>query len=131
MRKRLRKKLHRDEFQEYGFTVSWQFDPPLDAEDLDMFFKALIASVEGRNLTFGGGGGLEQGSGFICKKGCGSVSEEDRSTVADWFEALKPRVSTIVGPCEDAWHSPRPELTIIRDWIRQGASGIIIPPSKR
>jgi|GEM_PF-2281841 len=51
--------------------------------------------------------GPEEGSGFVCKAGCGSASEEDRARVEGWFRALKPAlplpmVSATVGPLEDA-----------------------------
>lgn len=126
MKKRLRKKLHRGEFQELGFAVTWQFIDPLDAEELDTLFHALLALVEGRGLTFGGGGDLKQGSGFLCKKGRGSVAEEDSTRMVEWFEALGPTVSATVGPHEDAWHT-RAEFTIVRDWIARDAPVIILP----
>lgn len=126
MRKRLRKKLHRGEFQELGFIVSWQFTPLLDTSDLDTFFDALLALIESRGLTFGGGGGPKQGSGFLCKKGRGSVTEEDSTKVVEWFGSLGPTVSATVGPPEDAWQT-RAEVTIVRDWIARDAPRIILP----
>lgn len=129
VKKRLRKKLHRGEFQEFGFAVAWQFTPALDDEALDLFFQVLVKKVENRKLTFGGGGDLQQGSSFFCKKGRGSTSEEDRTFVAQWFRELEPVVSATVSLPEDAWHSQPPQVTIVRDWI--GRAKIIILPQVR
>ena len=126
MKKRLRKKLHKGEFQELGFAVSWQFTDTLDTKELDTFFDALLVMVEGRGLTFGGGGGPEQGSGFLCKKGRGSVSGEDCMGVARWFELLGPKVSATVGSPEDAWHT-QPEFTVVRSLIERDAPVVILP----
>ena len=53
MKKRLRKKLHRGEFQEFGFSIAWQFAPALDALGCDQFFEALIGMVEAAGLPAG------------------------------------------------------------------------------
>ncbi len=129
MKKRLRKKLHRGEFQEFGFAVAWQFTPALDDPYLNLFFAALMEMAQDRGLTFGGGGDPKQGSGFFCKKERCSTSEEDRSLVADWFRTLEPTVSVTIGPPEDAWHSQPPQVTTVRDWI--GRADIIILPQVR
>ena len=129
MKKRLRKKLHRGEFQEFGFAVAWHFTPALDDPALNLFFEALIGMAENRGLTFGGGGDAKQGSGFFCKKERGSTSEEDRSVVAAWFQESKPAVSATVGPFEDAWHSQPPQVTRVKEWI--GRADIIILPQVR
>ncbi len=129
MKKRLRKKLHQGEFQGFGFAVAWRFTPALDDEALDLFFQALVKNVENRKLTFGGGGDLQQGSGFFCKKGRGSTSEEDRTFMAQWFQELEPAVSATVSLPEDAWHSQPPQVTTVRDWI--GRANIIILPQVR
>ncbi len=130
MKKRLRKKLHRGEFQEFGFAVAWQFAPALDDECLDLFFQALVKVAEDRQLTFGGGGDSKQGSGFFCKKKHASTSEEDRSLVAEWFRELEPAVSATIGFHEDAWHSKPPQVTTVREWIGR-ADMIILPPVRR
>jgi uncharacterized protein YggL (DUF469 family) len=129
MKKRLRKKLHRGEFQEFGFAVAWQFTSAQDDETLNLFFQALVKMVEDRELTFGGGGDTKQGSGFFCKKGRGSTSEEDRSLVTKWFGDLGPVVSAKSGTLEDAWHSQSPQVTVVKDWI--GRADIIILPQVR
>lgn len=127
MRKRLRKKLHRGEFREFGFAVAWHLASPLDAPATDLFFDALVDAVRARGLTFGGGGGPWGGSGFVCKAGRGSATEEDRAAIAEWFRALGPALSVTVGPLEDAWRGP-PQVTSVREWIMRGAEVIVMPP---
>ncbi len=130
MKKRLRKKKHRGEFREFGFGIAWNFARVLGAPDRDLFFDALLDIVAARGLTFGGGGGAEQGSGFLCKARRDSPSEEDHSQVAEWLRDLAPSVSATVGPFEDAWHGP-PQVTSVREWIARGGEVIILPPVRR
>jgi len=119
MKKRLRKKLHRG---------AWEFAHPLDTQSNDLFFDEFLEMVSARGLSFGGGGVPGQGSGFICKRRCGSASEEDRSLMAEWFRNLGALVSATVGPLEDAWHSSPPQVTSVQDWIARGGEVIIMPP---
>lgn len=131
MNKRLRKKLHRGEFQEFGFAITWHFTRPLDTPDLDLFFDALVETASESGLTFGGGGSSEHGSGFLCRKGRGSITEEHRSQVAAWFQEWGPALSATVGPPEDAWQSQSPQVTIIKDWIGRGGDVVIMPPARQ
>lgn len=85
--------------------------------------------VMARGLTFGGGGGPEEGSGSVCEAGRGSASEEDRARVGEWFRALEPATSATVGPLEDAWHAP-PQVTSVREWVGRGAEVIVMPPAR-
>ncbi len=131
MRKRVRKKLHRGEFQELGFSIAWQFTRPLDAEAIDLFFDALIEMVTAKGLNFGGGGGPEQGSGFICKVRRGSALETDRAFAAQWFQGLGPTVSVTVGPLEDAWYGSSSQVTKVREWVKNSGEIIVMPPVTR
>ena len=125
MKKRLRKKLHRGEFQEFGFSVAWQFTPALDAPGCDLFFEALIGRVEAAGLSFGGGGGPEGGSGFLCLAKRGSASEKDRAQFAEWFRKLE--IEVVVGPLEDAWHSPEPQIESVKAAIERDEQTLVLP----
>lgn len=50
MKKRLRKKLHRGEFQEFGFGIAWQFMDPLDADSNNLFFDAMLEMVSAKSV---------------------------------------------------------------------------------
>ncbi len=128
MKKRLRKKLHRGEFQEFGFPVAWQFSPALDSEGCELFFDALIGKVEAAGLSFGGGGGPEGGSGFLCLAKRGSASEKDRVQLAEWFRKLEIEVT--VGPLEDAWHGPEPQFESAKAAIKRDEQMVLLPPAR-
>jgi len=53
MNRRIRKKLHRGEFNTLGFEVQATFDPPL--QDVDAFLDEFIAFCEANCLCCGGG----------------------------------------------------------------------------
>ncbi len=131
MKKGLRKKLHRGEFQEFGFGIVWRFTGTISAESNGLFPQALLDMIAASGLTFGGGGSLTEGSGFVCKAGRGSASEEGRSQVAGWFRDFRATMSATVGPLEDAWHEPSPNVTSVRDWIGRGGEVIALPPARR
>ena len=96
----------------------------------DLFFGALLETIGGNGLTFGGGGSLTQGSGFVCKAGRGSPSEDDRSHIAAWFRHLAG-VSATVGPLEDAWYGSPPQIVSVKEWIGRGGDVLILPPARR
>ncbi len=54
MNRRLRKKLHRGEFNQLGFGIRCVFDPPLREDTL---WDTLIPFVESHDLAVGGGMG--------------------------------------------------------------------------
>ena len=85
--RRLRKKLHVGEFQEFGFAFKNQIKPGTREE---VFIDALLDEViEPRGLEFGGWVSV----GFITKAVRGSVSEEDRAAVIAWLSA-RPEVES-------------------------------------
>ncbi|HEY2932919.1 MAG TPA: 50S ribosome-binding protein YggL [Acidobacteriota bacterium] len=58
MKKRLRKKLHRGEFCEFGFEVRFQLSEGLDDARLEQFWDIFIGeAIEARGLMCGGGCG--------------------------------------------------------------------------
>ncbi len=98
--RRLRKKLHVDEFQELGFEVEIHWTAQAVAADMDVLFWRFIAEViEGQGLCFGG----SDSAGFIYRQGA-SVTEDDRAALARWLEASSDVASFTVGPLVDAWY---------------------------
>ena len=104
--RRLRKKLHVDEFQELGFYVSFRFVDKLDASKRDNFLDAFIVdAIEANDLIFGGS---DEG-GFVAGDECKSATELHRDLVKAWLSARSEVVSVSVGPLVDAWYLPDEE----------------------
>lgn len=92
MKKRLRKKLHKGEFQEFGFQMEVIFDPPLSDEVNDEYIDRFLNMIEARTLEVGGGLGPDRWDGFIAGRK-GSAKNEDRDQVQKWIdENLKPKL---------------------------------------
>lgn len=102
--RRLRKKLHLDEFREFGFKISFSLPENLDSEKLDNFFdQFLVEAIENNGLVFGGGVG-ENSGGFVTLGKRGSATEEHRERVKNWL-SVHPMVADIqIGELVDAWH---------------------------
>lgn len=101
--RRLKKKLHLGEFQQFGFEVSITLKPNLEIDDLDRFLEAFILdAIEKNELAFGGG----IDCGFITTWKRGSVSEAHRSIVENWLNLRQEVASVTLGPLVDAWYSP-------------------------
>jgi len=84
--RRLRKKLHIDEFQELGFSVAWRFPEGTSEEQIDQTVDAFINEViEPNKLAFDGSGYLVW-EGLICKQEIGKCTEEHQATVRRWLE---------------------------------------------
>ncbi len=97
--RRLRKKLHLGEFQEFGFAFKNQIKPGAREE---IFIDALLDEViEPRGLEFGGWVTV----GFITKAARGSVSEEDRAAVMAWLRARPEVESALASELVDAWYT--------------------------
>lgn len=102
--RRLRKKLHVDEFREDGFHLRVVLRA-LSAAEADRFWDAFLAeAIEARGLTYGGGE-----EGFVAALR-GSATEADRDAVRDWLAARPEVVSAAIGPLVDAWYDDAPLL---------------------
>lgn len=87
--RRLRKKLHIEEFQELGFSVAWRFAEGVAVEDIDGTLDAFIDEViEPNGLAFDGSGYL-QWEGLICLQKIGHCTDAHREQVKNWLEARK------------------------------------------
>ncbi len=85
--RRLRKKLHIDEFQELGFSVNWLFAEGTDVAVVDSTLDAFIEElVEPNGLAFDGSGYLSW-EGLICLQKIGKCTDEHRALVTKWLEA--------------------------------------------
>jgi uncharacterized protein YggL (DUF469 family) len=105
--KRLRKKLHVGEFQEFGFLISFMLPEDIACEIQDGFFCQFIAeAIENNGLSFGGGVGDGESEGFVTAvkgHGRGGITEEHRALVRSWL-AAQPLVTDIrIGALVDAW----------------------------
>lgn len=76
MKKRLRKKLKKGEFKEFGFHIKIIIDPNLNKVKIDdVTWDFIINAIEANDLMFGGGGDHIY-KGFCCKIK-GSATEKD------------------------------------------------------
>lgn len=84
--RRLRKKMHIDEFQELGFSVAWRFPEGTTEEQIDKTVDDFINEVIAPNgLAFDGSGYLAW-EGLVCKEQIGKCTEEDQAIVRKWLE---------------------------------------------
>ena len=99
-KRRLLKKLHLDEFTEYGFEVSYETPQVLEFDFLAALSKDLLAP---RNIVF-----VYEEPGRIFVSGLnGSLSNEVREEVDSWLREAESSPTCHVGPLVDAWHPPR------------------------
>lgn len=83
--RRLRKKLHIEEFKELGFTVSWSFNEGSDEKVLDSTVDQFIREVIVPNGLAYEGSGYLNWQGLVCTQKLGNCTEEHRKIVADWL----------------------------------------------
>lgn len=104
MKKRLRKKLRKREFQELGFDVRFILDPKLSEQEIDSAIDSFLdEAIKSQGLGFGGGGHYDW-DGFVCFMGRGSTTEANRAHIKRWLSARHEVTSYEVGPLIDAWY---------------------------
>ena len=87
--RRLRKKMHIEEFQEVGFSVAWRFPEGTSVDQIDQDVDAFINEViEPNKLAFDGSGYLAW-EGLICTQEVGKCTEEHQALVRKWLEDHK------------------------------------------
>ena len=101
MKKRLRKKLHKGEFQELGFELDFDYNGDLAGDAFDQFWDTWIAFIESIGLRVGGGGATYQS--YFVVNSQGSVSPEQRQQVIDWLQQRADIGNVSAGPLKDAW----------------------------
>lgn len=83
--RRLRKKLHLDEFQELGFSVSWSFPAGSSTNDIDSTLHRFIEEViEPNGLAYDGSGYL-QWEGLVCLQKNGKCTDQHRQLIQQWL----------------------------------------------
>jgi uncharacterized protein len=101
--KRLRKKLHKGEFIEFGFWITFSLLKKMDAKTEDAFIDRFLAeAIDVQNLFFGGGIGKNT-SGFVTLIKRGSATEEHRQYVKNWLNAQANISKIEIGELQDAW----------------------------
>jgi uncharacterized protein YggL (DUF469 family) len=105
MRKRLRKKLRKGEFKEFGCEVRIKLAKGLNEEQIHAFLDAFIEeAIEAHGLQFGGSTFQHECDGFV-EKYRGSVTEANRAEIGRWLAARSDVVSYEFGPLKDAWYT--------------------------
>lgn len=106
LKKRLRKKLHVGEFQQFGFQISAQFHAKLKTAEFDELYDDFIDAIEDAKLLFGGGGEESGIKGFITeRKKYASPSIEQKEKITSWLANRSEIASYKVGDLKDAWNS--------------------------
>lgn len=106
--RRLRKKLHLGEFQEFGYHLSFHLH--LEQMTLNEAVDRWIEFVESRGWAFGGGSLDGLGiAGYLSQFDSGTLTEQDRAASEEWLAAQPWVASHQVAPLSDAWYGPWPE----------------------
>lgn len=104
--RRLRKKLHIDEFQEFGFAISWRFAQGTPVAEIDRTLDQLVDEViEPNGLAFEGSGYL-QWEGLVCLQKLGNCTDEHRELVKKWLESQQFTDVTVSDLFDIWWDLP-------------------------
>jgi uncharacterized protein YggL (DUF469 family) len=108
MNKRLRKKLHKKEFQETGFEVKCVFHEGVSESSFDQFIDDFLTAIEEKSLVFGGGGSLKTSwEGIISKeKKYTSPDSSDKNYILDWLKSRSEIREYSLGRNIDLWYPP-------------------------
>ena len=85
MKKRLRKKLHRGEFRELGFSFDAKFKADTEMQVVEAWLQELASLLNAHSLEMGGGWNSNVCGGFITRER-GSVTPVEQDIVRKWFE---------------------------------------------
>ena len=104
MKKRLRKKLHKGEFKELGFSFDAKFKADTDLGVVEAWLQELAILLHDRGLEMGGGWNSDVCGGFITRER-GSVTSEEREMMKKCFDEHNQNIDQInVGELKDAWY---------------------------
>ncbi|XNM62942.1 50S ribosome-binding protein YggL [Escherichia coli] len=87
--RRLRKKMHIDEFQEIGFSVAWRFPEGTSEEQIDQLSISLSMKSSSRTSWRLTAVGHLAWEGLICTQEIGKCTEEHQAQVRKWLEDRK------------------------------------------
>ena len=95
MKKRLRKKLHRGEFRELGFSFDAKFKADTEMQVVEAWLQELASLLNSHSLEMGGGWNSN-----VC-----SVTPEEQDIVRKWFDEHGQNLESVtVGELKDAWY---------------------------
>ncbi|TWH64601.1 hypothetical protein LX59_02271 [Azomonas agilis] len=98
--RRLRKKLHIDEFQQLGFRIEFKLRPGMtDAQEDNFWDEFILEAIEANQLLFAG-----SETGFVVPMGSVSATPEHQQRVQTWLKARLEVFSVNIGPLMDAWY---------------------------
>jgi len=88
LKRRLRKKFHLGEFQEFGFDVSVNFKKGNGEIQFDKFWNAFIGEIEKNGLVCGGGGDYNGWQVFVTsERKFASPTSSDKERIRIWLES--------------------------------------------
>jgi hypothetical protein len=105
MKKRIRKRLHKGEFQEFGFRVLVKMKEGLTSEAREAFLdEFILQAIEAKGLLFGGGTDERELSGFVTQADRGSATDAHRRGVGAWLQNRLEVIEVEIGNLVDAWY---------------------------
>ena len=98
--RRIRKKLHTDEFQELGFAIEMTLGDHLDSMQGEAFIDRFLADlIEPNGMAYGG-----WTDGYVVSSGQGSLGEQHRTLISEWLSATHEVDKYIVHALTDCWY---------------------------
>lgn len=107
-KRRLRKKLHIEEFQVLGFEVDFRLNKSMERGGTDRVFDFFIDRIEQRELSCGGGGSIHELHFFITRRDDTSTTQDDRRYVLEAINAMPEVVQVNASDFIDAHYPDDP-----------------------
>lgn len=108
LKRRLRKKFHLGEFQEFGFEVSVYFKKGTGEIQFDKFCHDFVGEIERNGLVCGGGGDYNGWQIFVTsERKFASPTSGDKESIRSWLENYSEVENCEVGDFLDAWNDPK------------------------
>ena len=104
MRKRLRKKFYKGEFQELGFELNGKFSKDFTIDNIDKFYDDFIEYVESIDCEIGGGNSGQTFDFFVAKASRGSITSEQKSNIVKWVTNYHSIDEVLAGELRDVWY---------------------------
>lgn len=100
--RRLRKKLHIDEFQEIGFGVNWRFAEGTSIDEVDRLVNLFIEEVIVPQGLFFEGSGYLAWEGLVGLQKIGKCTEQHQESVKQWLESHQMQ-DVVISEMFDIW----------------------------